>query len=284
MKSCFYRIAILAPLLVAAPAISVEVYAADSTVLSQELDLTLGAVANSGSLRNHMNDRFWGEINSDAKYVASPSINKDLLLRVGAEWQRFSFPAGRPFQAPATLVQANAVVGFDYQVGDQWLMRTEVQPGLYGDFIHSSWRCFDAPVALGFAYLVDADLQWFFGLRVDARSQYPVLPALGVRWKYTDVWTLDLQLPNPRVEYDVNGAIQAYLGAAVFAGTYVVGDHYGDDRSAPQLNNARLDYLEVRLGPGFTWKVRPDVTLDLEGGYVLYRNWDFFDQHVNLNS
>jgi hypothetical protein len=224
------------------------------------------------------------ELNSDVKYVVSPQISKDLLLRIGAEWQRFSFPVRQHPAEPDTLQQLNLILGLDNQFADQWLMRLELEPGLYSDFSGLGWRSFNAPLKVGFAYLVDADLQWFFGLRVDVRSQYPVFPAAGVRWKFSDVWTLDMQLPKPRLEYDVNDKLQTWLGLGILAGTYVVGNHYGDARGLPQLNHATLDYTEVRLGPGFSWKARPDLTLEAEAGYVLYQTWDFFDQHIHPSS
>ena len=163
-------------------------------------------------------------------------------------------------------------------------MRAELQPGMYGDLSRLDGRCFDAPLLLGFVYLIDADLQWFFGLRVDLKSHYPVFPAAGVRWKFADLWTLNLMLPAPRLEYDVNSKLQTYFGAGIVAGTYVVGEHYGDDRGLPQLNHATLDYTELRLGPGLSWKARPNLTLEAEVGYVVHRSWDFFDQDINPTS
>jgi hypothetical protein len=277
----FHHAFILVSLLIAVLAMPAAVWAAESTPVFQELDVTQGIVGKGTTLRDNLHSGPLSELNTDVTYVVSPQINKDLLLRIGAEWQRFSYPTRKDAAAPDTLQQFNAILGFDYQLGEQWLMRLEVQPGLYGDFSQPGWRSFDAPIKLGVAYLVDADLQWFFGLRVDLRSEYPVFPAAGVRWKFADVWTMNLQLPNPRIEYDVSDKFQAYLGVGILAGTYVVGDHFGDDRGLPQLNNATLDYTEVRLGPGFSWKARPNLTLEGEVGYVLYRSWDFFDQHIN---
>jgi hypothetical protein len=282
MKQGLLSAIFVAPLLVAVLALPARASAAKP--VSRELDLELGLLQRGTTLRDNLHLAPLGEWNADLKYVASPQVNDALLLRVGAEWQQFSFQGPRNAAVPATLQQASAILGFDYQLAEQWLMRAELQPGLYGEFSRLGWRNFDAPVKLGFAYLVDADLQWFFGLRVDLRSQYPVFPAAGVRWKFADLWTLDLQLPAPRLEYDVNDKLQAYLGVEVSAGTFVVGDRFGDDRGLPQLNHATLDYTEVHLGPGFSWKAHPELTLEAEAGYTLYRNWDFFDQHVNLNS
>ena len=279
MKNGFFPAFLPAALLTALLAMPVGVSAAESTPVFHELDVGLGYAGQAATRVDPAS-----ELNTGLKYAASLQVSRDLLLRFGAEWQSLSFPAPRDSAAPPTLQQANAIIGIDYQLAEQWLMRTELQPGLYGDLSRLDGRRFGAPLMLGFAYLVDADLQWFLGLRVDHRSQYPVFPAAGVRWKFADLWTLNLMLPNPRLEYDLSSKLQTYFGAAILAGTYVVDDHYGDDRGLPQLNHATVDYTELRLGPGLSWKARPNLTLDAEAGYVVYRSWDFFDQRINPTS
>jgi Domain of unknown function (DUF6268) len=279
MKNSFLTKLFLAALLTALLELPVGVAAAASSAVVQELDVGLGYEGQSAAQFDP-----GSELSTGLKYAASLQVSKDLLLRVGAEWQRFSFMPPRASATPATLQQASALIGFDYQLAEQWLMRAELQPGMYGDLSRLDGRHFDAPLLLGFVYLIDADLQWLIGLRVDFRSQYPVFPAAGVRWKFDDLWTLDLMLPNPRLEYDVNSKLQAYVGAEILAGTYVVGDHFGDDRGLPQLNHATLDYMELHLGPGLSWKARPNLTLEADAGYVVYRSWDFFDQHINPTS
>jgi Domain of unknown function (DUF6268) len=276
MKNGFLTTLFLAALMTALLELPVGVASAASSAVVQELDGMSGYAGQSAARVEP-----GGELNTNLKYAASLQVSKDLLLRIGAEWQRFSFMPPRAAAVPASLQQASAMVGFDCQLAEQWLMRAELQPGMYGDLSRLDGRHFDIPLVLGFVYLVDADLQWLIGLRVDFRSQYPVFPAAGVRWKFDDLWTLDLMLPNPRLEYDVNSKLQAYVGADILAGTYVVGDHFGDDRGLPQLNHATLDYMELHLGPGLSWKVRPNLTLEADAGYVVYRSWDFFDQHIN---
>ena len=276
--------AFLVALLVMLSAAPTASLAAGSMAVSQELDVELGYAGGATTLQGVQRVGTVDELNMDVKYVISPQVTQDLLLRFGAEWERFSFGTPQAGALPDALQQVSAVIGFDYQLADQWLMRGEVQPGIYGDTRQAGWRSFDAPLFLGGVYLKDADLQWFFGLRIDTKSQFPVFPALGVRWRFTDAWTLDFQLPHPRVEYDVGDKLQAYVGAGIKAGTHVVGDHFGNDHGNPLLNHARVDYTEVRAGPGFSWKVLPTMTLEAEGGYMFYRTWDFFDQHVHLNS
>jgi hypothetical protein len=284
MRRIFGTICILATLLVTILAAPTRSLAGESIAVSHELDLDLGYAGRAVTHQDGRNVGSIDELATDVKYVISPQITNDLLLRVGADWERFAFDASRTGALPDMLQHVSAVVGFDYQLADQWIMRTEMQPGIYGSLAQIGWRNADAPLFMGAVYLQDADLQWFFGLRVDLRSQYPVFPALGVRWKFTDVWTLNFQLPKPRLEYDVDDNLQAYFGAGVKAGTYVVGEHFGDTHGMPALNNATVDYTDVRLGPGVAWKILPTLTLEAEAGYMVYRTWDFFDKHVKLNS
>ena len=260
------------------------VLAANPMSVSQELDAqysyvgdarTRGAGLNAGSIDEH---------SADIKYVISPQVNKDLLLRFGFEWQRFSFGVPDHAAVPRVLQQASGVLGFDYQIADQWLMRTEVEPGIHSDFRDISWRDFDAPLILGAVYLVDADLQCFLGLRFDARSEYPVLPVAGVRWKFAAEWTLNLMLPNPRLEYEANERLTLYLGGGVEAGTFAVGERFGSDHGQPKLDGAIVDYLELRFGAGGSWKIAPSVTIEVEAGYVPYREFDFFDPNIDFRS
>ncbi len=258
--------------------------AADSMSISQELDVNYLYVGGARTRGAGLNVGQVDENSADVRYVVSPQLTKDVLLRVGLEWQRFSFgvPGNQP--VPTVLQQVSAVLGFDYAFADQWLMRVEVQPGVYGDFHSVRWDDVDAPLILGAVYLKDADLQWFFGLRLDARSQYPVLPAAGVRWKFSDQWTLDFMLPNPRLEFDFNGGLQFYAGAGIDSGTFRVNSNFGTSHGLPALDNEVLDYLEIRLGAGATWKITPTITLDIGTGWMPYRSWNFHNADIVFRS
>jgi hypothetical protein len=255
--------------------------ASPATSVAQELDTEFSYVGDA-AIRG--GDGQIDEVSAGVKYVLSLQLNKRVLLRVGAEWQRFSFGVPGGTALPDTLQQVSAIIGCDAQLTDQWLLRAELQPGVYSDFADVSWRDVDAPFVLSAAYVVDADLQWFVGLRVDPRSQYLVLPAVGVRWKFADEWTLNLLLPRPRLEYEFNEKLKGYVGAVIKAGTFRVGDHFGGDHGRSDLNHAMLDYLEARVGPGLSWDMRPGMTLEANAGYMVYRRFDFFDQHATLRS
>ncbi len=268
--------------LVLAPCAAVG--AADPVSISHEFDAAYSYVGGARTRGAGMVHGTVDEHSADVKYVLSPQITNNLLLRLGVEWQRFSFGVPDRAPVPDVLQQISAVIGVDYQIADQWLVRAEVQPGVYSDFRDVGWRDVDAPLVLGAVYLADEDLQWIFGLRVDVRSQYPVLPAVGVRWKFADQWTLNAVLPKPRLEYDVNDKVLLYCGADLEAGTYRVGEQFGRDRGEPALNGELVDFSEIRLGPGCSWKATPDVTIEVDAGYVPYRSFDFFDPTIVYRS
>lgn len=224
------------------------------------------------------------EHNSSFHYILSPQVTRRALLRFGVEWQRFSFGVSDSAPVPDTLQQISALFGLDWQLTDQWLLRAEIHPGVYSDFVDVSGRDVDAPMLLSAAYLANADRQWVFGLRIDPRSNYPVIPALGLRWQFADAWTLKAILPEPRLEYELNEKFSAYLGAGFDAGTFRVSDTFGDDRGRPDLNRAILDYFEARVGPGFSWRIRPEIEIEANAGYMVYRRFEFSEQHRVLSS
>ncbi|HUJ09698.1 MAG TPA: DUF6268 family outer membrane beta-barrel protein [Verrucomicrobiae bacterium] len=251
---------------------------------AQEFDADFDYVAGAPTHLRGANIGSVEEFNAAARYAVSPAITKRLLLRLGAEWQRSDLRVPDNVPLPKTLQQASAIVGLDCQLTDQWLLRTELDPGIYSDFKDVSWRDVNAPFLLTAACVVDADFQWFVGLRLNLYSQYPVWPVLGLRWKFADEWTLNLILPHPRLEYDVNERLKLYLGGRVQGGTYRVSDDFGTDHGDPRLNHELLDQYELRVGPGVSWRLLRNMTIDLDVGYMVYREFNFFDHHVVLRS
>jgi hypothetical protein len=252
--------------------------------ISQEIEAEYSYLGGATTRRGSTDYGSVTEQHSDVKYVLSPQVTKTLLLRFGAEWQRFDFGVPNHAPIPDLLQQFNAVIGCDYQLADQWLLRVDLQPGVYSDFQDISWRDFNMPVVVGGVYLKSADVQFILGMLVDVRSQYPVLPAAGVRWQMTDEWTLDLVLPHPRIEYEANEKLTVYCGADFQAGMFTIGDHFGQDHGNPKLDHASLDYLEIRLGPGLAWKVLSNFTVEIAGGMMLYREYRYVNENTILRS
>jgi hypothetical protein len=218
------------------------------------------------------------------RYVASVPLNEGIFIRAGVDYDRFGFGTSNVQFIPNTLEEAAFVVGADIEISDKWLMRVEMEPGLYSDFQDISFDDMNAPVVIGGSYLPNKDLQWFFGIHIDPRSsKYPVMPGAGVRWKFADQWTLMFLLPKPRIEYAVMDNMILYAGAEILAGGFTVAKDFGQRWGRTDLNNDYVEYREIRTGLGTEWKALPFLKVSLDGGWVWDRQFEDDRSHLTLH-
>jgi len=50
------------------------------------------------------------------------------------------------------------------------------------------------------------------------------------------------------------------------------------------LNGAVVDYTQIRVGGGASWKIRPDLTLEFEAGVVPIQEFDFHRADIKARS
>src|ERR1035437_3126344 len=95
------------------------------------------------------------------RFVLTPRVNV-VVLRLGVEWERFSFgfPTNTPL--PNTLQSGSLVLGLDTQLSDSILLRVQAQPGFYGttDFVSNN---FSVPFIAGGTYIYNPNLQFVAG-------------------------------------------------------------------------------------------------------------------------
>jgi hypothetical protein len=225
--------------------------------------------------------RDFDESDTILRYVATPRISLG-VLRIGAEWERFSF--GMPEQAflPNTLQSAALILGLDTRFSDSILARFEVHPGFYGTN-RVGWEQVNVPFIAGGTYIYNPNVQFIVGVSVDVESKYPVIPVAGLRWKFSRDWVLNAALPEPRVEFGGVHNMTLYAGATIKETNFRVDEHFGDAQGNPALNNAVLTYSEVRAGLGADWKISSIVTLSAEAGYQPYRTFDFYRTDVRFH-
>ena len=226
-------------------------------------------------------------------YVVSPQISDAVLLRFGVDAERNSFglPSSNAVSLPNTLQSVNAIIGADFAVNDKILIRAELHPGIYSDFVRITGSDIDVPVQIGGTYLWSKDFQIIFGLQIDLKSNLPIIGLPGFRWQFADKWVLDAIPPNPQLQYELTNTVTLYAGAEILGGTYHLNDDFGYYHGHPgptptgnaQLDGHIVDYDEVRLGVGVTWKFNPNVSLDVSGGYVPYREYDMHPDHIGFS-
>ena len=223
------------------------------------------------------------EIDSDILVVLTPRT-KIGVLRLGAEWQRYSFGFPDRTALPNTLQSFSTTIGVDMQLSDSIIVRAEGQPGLYDSGLgHLDWDDFNLPFLVGGTYIFSPNVQLILGASVDVERKYPVIPAAGVRWKISPQWLLNAVMPTPRLEYEMNRYLSLYGGATMKEASYRVDEDFGDSHGISRLNNAIVTYTEVRTGAGFDWKISPSVTFTGEVGYQPYRDFDFFRAEVRYH-
>jgi opacity protein-like surface antigen len=296
MRNFLYRrlaaiYGLLALLLVAIPSsadeksareISAENDSATSTFsFSGEFVVDETYVGNGDVQRGQHVLRDFDESDTLLRFVLTPRIKLG-VLRLGIEWERFSFGFSDRAPLPDPLQALSLVIGLDTQLSDSILLRLQAQPGFYGTDDFES-EDVNVPFVIGGTYIYSPNLQFVLGIGVDVERKYPVLPGGGVRWKIARQWVLDAVLPSPRLEYQLNKDLALYAGGTVKETNFRVDNHFGNTRGIPRLNQAVLTYGEIRTGAGADWKVSSVMTLRAETGYQPYRDFDFYRANVRYH-
>ena len=259
--------------------------------ISQEFTIEGGYTGESTTKQGNAPLGGVGNANAHFNYVVSPQIKDGFLLRFGVDGERDSFDLPPSAPLPNTQQSFNAIIGADFAFGDKIIVRAEAHPGIYSDFVDITGNDFDCPVQIGGTYLWSKDFQLIFGLQIDLKSNYPIIGLPGFRWQFADKWVLSAIPPKPQLQYELNNAVTLYTGLNIIAGTYQLNSAFGSNHghgpsdNAAQFNNNVCDLTELRVGAGVTWKFQPNLTLDVSGGYMPYREFDLhpdqigFDQH-----
>jgi hypothetical protein len=258
--------------------------AGDLSSWSFEANADGSYVGPSEIKKGHETFGSFNEWDTTLNVVASNQISQNTLLRLGMNWQRFSFTPDPQAPVPGSLQALNLEIGADYQLTPTLLLRVEAQPGFYSDFRELRQKDFNTPFVVGATYFVSKDFLCVFGFSVDLNRSPRLYPAAGARWRIAPKVVIDAILPDPQIEYELNRNVTLHFGASLKNGTYRVNDDFGTDRGLAKLNNGLLNYTEVRAAAGVSWKVSRAVSVDLESGCVPYRKFDFTRANYKLTA
>ena len=252
---------------------------------SYEFEAESSYIGDGAATHGRVNYGNFSEINSSASLIVSDEIRNNFILRLGVQWERYAFDTSSPVTPiPDSMNALNAVIGADIQLTSAILVRIEAHPGIYGSFKHATPRLFNIPITIGASYFQTPDLIFIAGLSIDPNSNVPVFPAIGVHWKLSDRWLIDGVAPRPQLQFSLTDKITLFAGADLRTGTYRMDNQFGHSVRLEKLNNAILDYWEVRGGGGLTWAIWNGVNLDVEGGVVPYRRFDFDRASLKVTS
>jgi hypothetical protein len=271
--------------LASAPKPAESLPGANVSPFSYELEGESSYIGTGTASRGRTNYGNFSEINSSASLVISDQLRDNFILRTGAEWQRFAFDASNPLAPiPSAVEDIHGVIGADIQLTSAILLRIEAHPGLYGSLKAQLGRTFNVPWIIGASYFQSADLIFVAGLDVDLNANWPVIPGVGVHWKVSDHWVVEGILPRPELQYLFSDRLTLFAGADLWTGTFRVDKQFGSSRGVKQLNNAIFDYWEIRAGGGLTWSIKKGFQLEVEGGLVPERRFDFYRANFTVTS
>lgn len=185
---------------------------------------------------------------------------------------------------PDQLNEVALNLGYTRPIDARWTATASLRPGVYGDFDEISERTFNAPLLLGAAYARSRELVWLFGLRADLRSDDPVLPFVGVRWRFAEDWSLNLAFPRSGLAWQASPQLTLDAGVSLQGGTYHVSENLGTPAGATgPLRDTLVDYREIRVGVGAEFVVVGRATLRLDVGAFTDRKFEYFKRHYTLD-
>ena len=254
-----------------------KIFSASGEYVAEETYVGEAAVKHG-----HRSISDYDESDTTLQFILTPRIKLG-VLRLGVQWERFSFGFPSKTPLPNTLQSGSLVLGLDTQLSDSILVRVEAQPGFYGtnDFTADN---FSVPFLAGGTYIYNPNIQFIAGVSVDVERKYPVIPSAGIRWKFARQWVANLVLPAPRLEYEATKNLTLYAGGIFKETNFRVSGDFGDTHGQrTALNGAVLTYSEVRTGIGADWKLSSFLTLTGEAGYQPYRSFDFYRADVRFH-
>jgi hypothetical protein len=212
-------------------------------------------------------------IQNSFSYAHRFFLRGHLYLKLGVEYDRFDFgkTAG---PVPEHLQSVAALIGVDYMHNDDIGAFIQLRPGIYteDDFDDAA---FDVPITLGRIWVLQPDhLYLFTGVTSSfLRGRFPVIPIAGLIWEPNDQWKVLAMLPEPRVIYSPNDHFDFWAGGELAGGSFRTDR---DNTIVPaRLNGAQVDYSEYRVGGGFIYSPRENISFDLGAGYAIQRQFDF---------
>lgn len=237
-------------------------------------------VAFIGSGHAHQKNQKFGsynEVDSSLSLLSTFQTGANSpVWRAGLEWERYSLSADPASTVPSALESLNLRVGADFQLSPAIFMRIDALPGFYGQGLNRfSARQFNVPVEIGASYVYSDRLFFIVGAEVNYELDFPVFPAAGFLWRVSDKLTVNGILPKPEVQYKLTDTLTLHAGGEFTENTYRMNGDFGRIRGVTKLDNTIVQFDEVRVGSGMTWKMNKTFSLDLEAGVVPYRRFDY---------
>ena len=211
-------------------------------------------------------------------------IRQGLFFTPGLAYSHVTLDASAGVPLPDSVQELTLSLGVRGVLSQKWAYLAALRPGFYGDFKKINGDSFNAPLFLAAFYVQNPDLTWTLGVTANAFNDNPVMPVVGVRWKFAPDWQLDVGFPRSGVSYAVDSNLTVRGGVSVMGGNYRITENLGVP--APgirRLANTILDLTEVRVGAGLVYKFQNGLEFDADVGVTTLRRFEYHDRKFRLN-
>ena len=209
-------------------------------------------------------------------------LREGLMFIPGIAYSHTTIDASVGVPLPKSVQELSLSLGLRGILSRQWAYGAFLRPGFYGDFKKLS-DSFNAPLFLAAFYVPNPDLTWTFGVIANAFNDRPVLPIVGVRWKFAPDWQLDVGFPRTAVTYRVNSQLSFRTSLSAVGGNYRITENLGSPApGVARLANTYLGLTEIRVGGGAIYAFTDGLELDLDAGVTTLRRFDYPDRNYRL--
>jgi hypothetical protein len=225
-------------------------------------------------------------ISVGAAFPLSFADGKTLLLnsisysRLGFNWKNFVSAMG------PRIDQAHSVkyTAFLLQtLTDRWTLVMVVTPGLASDFegeISSDDFTFDGVIGAMRAFGKEKNFTLGSGLSYTRDFGTPLpLPFLYIDWDITPKLNANGLLPQ---YLDITYSLNPVIDIGVLAS--VIGNRYHGDPDKFSADNPQMKYSLGTVGPKAQAHITKWMHINVEGGYTLFRNFEFWDGPDKVSS
>lgn len=160
--------------------------------------------------------------------------------------------------------------GLSYRPNDRWMFMALVSPTLYkfSDFGGNDIGVTGGVTAM---WIYSPSLKFMAGVMFSPDGEYKVLAMAGLDWAIYDQLDLRLLFPKPGLVYTPNDQWSLRVGADLNIAIFRTSDSLGTDIGLPRYNDALGSYRDIRIGAGAGYRISKNLSVDVNGGYSVYR-------------
>lgn len=219
----------------------------------------------------------------EAEASYSIPFNEEWTFEIGGVYERLDTDLTRDISLiPEDLSAISLNLSAMWRINDKWAVNARISPGFYGDDEVDFSDALNAPLMVLGLWQKSENLSVALGLRVDAFSDMPFLPVLGVKWKINPEWELSLGVPRTEARYQWSEQLSLYGGFAMEGNSYAVDNPSLVTPSGSPVGDTYVSESEFRGLLGLEYKFDSGVKLNVEGGYGFGREFDYHDEDVKL--